>query len=122
SRGAGPAGAGKGPEMGGPRCLPPPPPGAPGRQTAAATDAPIPDLTRRERDVLEALCAPLLSHNVVREPATTKEIAAALVVTEAAVRQHLIRLYDKFGIYDEDSRRRSALAREALRRGVLSSR
>jgi DNA-binding NarL/FixJ family response regulator len=90
--------------------------------TAADTEAPIPDLSRRERDVLEALCRPLLSHELVREPATTKDIADEFGVTEAAVRQHLLRLYDKFGIYEEQSRRRSHLAREALRRGVVQRR
>jgi pSer/pThr/pTyr-binding forkhead associated (FHA) protein len=94
----------------------------PEQRTAADTEAPIPDLSRRERDVLEALCRPLLSHELVREPATTKDIADEFVVTEAAIRQHLLRLYDKFGIYEEHSRRRSHLAREALRRGVVQRR
>jgi len=91
----------------------------PGLQTIADVDVCVPELTRRERDVLEALCRPLLSHESLPEPATTKEIAAALVVTQAAVRQHLLRLYDKFAIYDTTNRRRSQLAREALRRGVI---
>jgi pSer/pThr/pTyr-binding forkhead associated (FHA) protein len=92
----------------------------PERRTAADTDAALPELTRREYDVLEALCHPLLSHDPVREPATAREIAEALVVSEAAIRQHLLRLYDKFQIYDAGSRRRSHLAREALRRGFRS--
>ena len=46
-------------------------------------------------------------------------MAHALDVTEAAVKQHLLNLYDKFGIIDGDERRRVALAREALRSGVI---
>jgi predicted component of type VI protein secretion system len=92
------------------------------QRTVAATGTELPLLTNRERDVLQALCAPLLSTAPYPEPATTKEIAAALVVSEAAVRQHLLRLYDKFGIFDEEDRRRSRLAREALRLGAISRR
>jgi class 3 adenylate cyclase len=78
-----------------------------------------PDLTRRERDVLEALCRPALHGNVFEEPASVREIAAALVVTEAAVKQHLLHLYDKFGIAETGERRRVRLAREAIRRRAV---
>jgi class 3 adenylate cyclase len=78
-----------------------------------------PDLTRRERDVLAALCRPALHGNVFEEPASVREIAAALVVTEAAVKQHLLHLYDKFGIAETGERRRIRLAREAIRRRAV---
>jgi len=55
---------------------------------------PPPELTRRERDVLRALCRPLFGGRTFAEPASLREIAAALVVSDAAVRQHLLRLYD----------------------------
>jgi DNA-binding CsgD family transcriptional regulator len=42
------------------------------------------------------------------------------VVTEAAVKQHLSRLYDKFGIFDQEGRR-ARLANEAIRRGAVST-
>jgi hypothetical protein len=42
------------------------------------------------------------------------------VVTEAAVKQHLIRLYDKFDIRDPGEHRRLRLANEAIRRGAVS--
>ncbi len=81
----------------------------------------LPELTRRERDVLQALCRPLRSTEAFPEPATTKEISKQLVVSDAAVRQHLLALYDKFGIgTDEGSRRRVRLAREAIRRGAVA--
>ena len=79
-----------------------------------------PDLTRRERDVLEALCRPALHGNVFEEPASVREIAAKLVVTEAAVKQHLLHLYDKFGIAETGERRRVRLAREAIRRRAVA--
>jgi pSer/pThr/pTyr-binding forkhead associated (FHA) protein len=82
--------------------------------------APAPELTRRERDVLRALCRPLFGSQVFSEPASLHEIATALVVTEAAVQQHLLRLYDKFGIASGTGSRRSQLANEAVRRGAVT--
>jgi len=89
---------------------------------AAATEAPMlaPELTNRERDVLVALCKPLLSGDAFSEPASVKQIADALVVTKAAVKQHLLRLYDKFHIFEGDEPRRSRLANEAIHRGAVS--
>src|SRR5262245_44756328 len=81
--------------------------------------AELPDLTPRERDVLVALCAPAHSQSVFTEPASVREIAAALVVTDAAVKQHLLHLYEKFGIDCNSGRRRVALAKEAIGRGVM---
>ena len=48
-----------------------------------------------------------------------REIAALLAVSEAAVKQHLLNLYAKFGIVDCEERRRVALARAAVRSGVV---
>jgi DNA-binding NarL/FixJ family response regulator len=62
----------------------------------------------------------MFSGDVFRQPATTRQIATELVVTEAAVKQHLSRLYDKFGI-DEQEGRRARLANEAIRRGAVST-
>jgi pSer/pThr/pTyr-binding forkhead associated (FHA) protein len=83
-------------------------------------DTRVPELTRRERDVLIALCRPALSADTFTEPASAKEIATALFVTEAAVKQHLLRLYDKFGIHDEGERRRVQLANKVIRSGSIS--
>ena len=80
-----------------------------------------PELTRRERDVLVSLCRPLLGDDVVAQPASVKEIAAELVVTEAAVKQHLLHLYDKLGIAAGRERRRVALAREAIRLDLVEA-
>lgn len=47
-------------------------------------------------------------------------MAATLAVSEAAVKQHLLNLYDKFGIANGGERRRVALAREVIRRGAVA--
>ena len=77
-----------------------------------------PDLTRREAEVLHALCRPALNHEAFVAPATAKEIADELVVTEAAVKQHLLRLYSKFRI-PEGGNRRGRLANEVVALGVV---
>jgi hypothetical protein len=79
-----------------------------------------PELTRRERDVLVALCRPMFGAQVFSEPASLREIAAELVVSEAAVKQHLLHLYDKFALPDDTGRRRVLLANEAVRRGAVT--
>jgi len=77
-----------------------------------------PELTRREAEVLQALCRPALNHEAFVAPATAKEIADELVVTEAAVKQHLLRLYSKFRI-PEGGNRRGRLANEVVALGVV---
>jgi DNA-binding CsgD family transcriptional regulator len=89
---------------------------SPSTEAAAA----VPDLTRRERDVLVQLCRPMLEGNPFIEPASAREIAEALVVTEGAVKQHLLNLYHKFGISGERERRRLRLANEAVRREAVT--
>jgi DNA-binding NarL/FixJ family response regulator len=91
----------------------------PGGQTETESDQAPPELTRREREILFCLCGPLLSGSMMSEPASTREIASQLVVTESAVKKHLGRLYDKFELYD-DARRRGRLAHESIRRGAVT--
>jgi predicted component of type VI protein secretion system len=85
-----------------------------------ATPHGVPDLTRRERDVLLALFNGRIPDAAFVEPASTREIATALHVTDAAVKQHLVKLYDKFALTLPAERTRARLANEALRRGVIS--
>jgi ATP/maltotriose-dependent transcriptional regulator MalT len=94
-------------------------PVAAGGSMTEVEDAP-PTLTARERDVLLALCRPLLDRDMFTEPASIRAIADELVVTQAAVKQHVANLYDKFGVGGDQSNRRSRLANEALRRGAVS--
>jgi hypothetical protein len=77
-----------------------------------------PELTRRELDVLVSLCRPALSDDAFVTPATAKEIAGDLVVTEAAVKQHLLRLYAKLRI-PEGTNRRTRLANEVITLGLV---
>jgi hypothetical protein len=90
--------------------------------SGAGTQAsePAPELTRREREVLLVLCRTVLAGEAFTEPTSIREIADALVVTEAAVKQHLAHLYDKFGIHGGGERRRVRLANEALRSGAVT--
>jgi DNA-binding CsgD family transcriptional regulator len=87
---------------------------------ATQASEPPPELTRREREVLVVLCRTVLTGAAFTEPASIREIAEALVVSEAAVKQHLAHLYDKFGIHGGGERRRVGLANEALRRGAVT--
>ena len=48
--------------------------------------------------MLVVLCRPLLARDLFTEPASIRAIAAELVVSEAAVKQHLVNMYDKFEV------------------------
>lgn len=87
------------------------------KETAAIAEPP--PLTQRERDVLRALCRPLLTGDVFTEPASIRSIAAELVVSEAAVKQHLSRLYAKFDVGAHGERRRVLLANAAVSTGAV---
>ncbi len=45
---------------------------------------------------------------------------SALEISDAAVKQHLLHLYDKFAVYGQETGRRTALANEAVRRGAVT--
>ena len=89
-------------------------------RSVTETAAESPALTAREHDVLAVLCRPLLDRDLFTEPSSIREIAADLVVSEAAVKQHLANLYGKFDIGEGLGNRRSRLANEALRRGAVT--
>jgi hypothetical protein len=91
----------------------------PTRGQATTAIAQAPPLTPRERDVLVALCRPLLAGDAFTEPASIRAIAAELVVSEAAVKQHLSHLYDKFDLGGHGERRRVQLANAAVGRGAV---
>jgi FHA domain len=88
-----------------------------GKETAAIAEPP--PLTQREHDVLVALCRPLLTGDAFTEPASIRAIAAELVVSEAAVKQHLSRLYVKFDLGTQGERKRVQLANAAVSRGAV---
>lgn len=86
--------------------------------TVELSRASAPDLTRREIEVLNSMCRPALQQEAFVAPATASDIADELVVTEAAVKQHLVRLYQKFRIV-EGVNRRARLGNEVIRAGVV---
>jgi FHA domain len=86
--------------------------------SAAPAELP-PPLTRRELEVLVVLCRPLISDDPFPAAASVRRMAQELVVTEAAIKQHLQNLYDKFGIPAEGERR-IRLANEAIGRGAVT--
>lgn len=71
----------------------------------------MPDLTPRERQVLERVCRGL----------STKAIAAELAVSEQAVKAHLSRLFLKFGVANRTGLVALAVA-EAERRRMTADR
>jgi pSer/pThr/pTyr-binding forkhead associated (FHA) protein len=87
-------------------------------ETLSAEPAP-PRLTPRELEVLVVLCRPLVSDAPFPGPASVRDMAQALVVTDAAIKQHLQNLYDKFDVPTEGERR-LRLANEAIRRGAVT--
>jgi pSer/pThr/pTyr-binding forkhead associated (FHA) protein len=81
---------------------------------------PVPRLTERERDVLVAMCRPVLaSTDAVPQPASVAQIANEIFVSVARVKQLIASLYDKFELFD-DQRSRTSLANEALRRSAVT--
>ena len=78
-----------------------------------------PDLTRRERDVLVALCRPADRAETFVEPSSIREMAATLGVSDAAIKQHLLNLYDKFELFEGEDHRRVRLANIAMSAGVI---
>jgi hypothetical protein len=80
---------------------------------------PPPQRTPREQDVLVELCRPVMSGRTFTPPAKVEMIANRLVVTEAAVRQHLGNLYGKFAIHEGDDKR-VLLANAAIESGAVT--
>jgi len=94
------------------------PPDSSTRKKAAA-----PKLTPKEKETLVELCRPLFSRSgsAFTAPATVRDMADRLFVGEAAVKAHLGRMYDKFGIYENEyPNRRNELANQAIQRGVVT--
>ena len=86
---------------------------------SVAPTQPAPRLTPRELEVLVVLCRPLVSDDPFPEAVSVRQMAQELFVTEAAIKQHLQNLYDKFAVPPEGERR-VRLANEAIRRGAVT--
>lgn len=92
---------------------------APKLTETSSADGP-PALTRREKEVLVALCRPIVGAEGFASPATVRQLAEELVVSEAAVKFHLANLYAKFGIEEGADSRRVRMANEAIRRRAVT--
>jgi hypothetical protein len=95
--------------------------GLPSEEAAAEVEqrrSTAPELTKRELDVLISLCRPALSDDAFITPATAREIASDMTVTEAAIKQHLLRLYGKFRV-PEGTNRRARLANLVISLGLV---
>jgi DNA-binding NarL/FixJ family response regulator len=88
------------------------------RSPATSPAAGVPELTRKQREVLHELCRPQ-AHDPRSPCATTKEIAARMFVGEAAVKAHLSPLYLKFDIAEAGQNRRGLLAKKAWESGAV---
>ncbi len=84
-------------------------------------DGRLPEITRRELDVLTALCTRAPRPEAFTTPASVSQIARELSVTEAAVTQHLLHLYAKLGVPDGPARR-ARLANSAIALGIVGAR
>ncbi len=89
--------------------------------TEPVRHAPPADEDREARAI--ELCRPVLAGQAFNPPAAVRTIADAMFVGEAAVKQHLGNLYDKFGILQEGGEsRRVRLANEAIQTGAVAMR
>ena len=101
------------------------PTGGEHRATAVAIHAaaaPV-DLSARQREVLTALCRPLLAGDPFAAPASNRQIAEELFLSVPAVKLHLRALFEKFGVGDlPQNEKRLALVGRARASGLMPDR
>jgi hypothetical protein len=92
--------------------------------TRSAADARrVDELTEAQRQALVALCRPLLLGGDVAVPASNKQVAEELFISEQAVKVRLRQLFDLFGLkYLHQNEKRAMLAQSAIRFGLVSPR
>ena len=84
--------------------------------------SPAATMTPTQRQVLIALCRPLLD-SASATPATNRQIAAEVYLSVDAVKAHLRGLFERFGYADlPQNEKRARLAARALNDGILSPR
>ena len=88
-------------------------------QTLPADDDAVPSLTSAQRRVLIEVCRPFAASSFAA-PASTRQIAEALVVSPDTVKTHLRALFDAFAIEAlPQNQKRAELARRAFELGVV---
>jgi hypothetical protein len=90
-------------------------------ETALTADAPrIEDLSETQRRILVALCRPLLGDSATGAAASNSAIVAEVHLGIDAVKDHLGRMYAKFGFgHLEQNQKRANLAVFAVRNGLV---
>jgi DNA-binding MarR family transcriptional regulator len=87
------------------------------------SQAPSVQLSPAQRRVLVALCRPYTPSNPFPRPATNRQIADELVLSEAAVKTHLRTLFERFGVEDlPNNAKRARLVELALTARAVSPR
>lgn len=90
--------------------------------TVPADDSILVSVTTAQHRVLLELCRPFVTDPVHAFPATNAEIAAALVVSERAVKSHMRTLFRRFGIENlPQNAKRARLAEMALAAAIVSA-
>jgi hypothetical protein len=95
------------------------------RTTAVAINAVATavELSARQREVLTALCRPLLGGDPFAAPASNRQIAEDLFLSIPAVKLHLRALFEKFGVGDlPQNEKRLALVGRARASGLIPDR
>ena len=88
-------------------------------QTLPADEDAAPTLTAAQRRVLIEVCRPLAASSYAA-PASTRQIAEALVISPETVKTHLRALFDAFGVEAmAQNQKRAELARRALESGIV---
>ena len=93
-----------------------------GATTRAGNRLPArPDVTPAQHRVLVALCRPLLADPPMPLPASNREIAEELFLSEEAVRSHLKALFVRAGVGElAQGTKRFRLAEVALATGIVT--
>ncbi|MFL5893830.1 MAG: FHA domain-containing protein [Thermoleophilaceae bacterium] len=95
-------------------------------QATSALASTVPDvnsLTEPQKNVLVALCRPFRTSGSFATPATNREIADELFLSVDAVKDHLRKLFQKFGIGEvAQNQKRAQLVWRAFQTGIVNAR